>query len=142
MVEIGVDVQGEAVKTDPVTDPHPDRADLLLAPAAAVDPDPDPPLAPLAADIEAAQRADHPLFEVVDIAAHVGATGTEFQHDIADALPRAVIGLSAAAPGPVDRAPARAQHLPVHGPGTAGPDPRELPPSHQSPPLSPPTRRT
>src|SRR3546814_16610309 len=126
MVEIGVDVQGEAVKTDPVTDPHPDRADLLLAPAAAVDPDPDPPLAPLAADIEAAQRADHPLFEVVDIAAHVGATGTEVQHDIADALSRAVIGVSAAAPGAVDREPARDEQSHVSGAGPGGIERRGL----------------
>jgi hypothetical protein len=50
----------------------PRARDLVLRPAGAVhDPDADPALPPLAADVEAVERADQPLLEAVDIGADV-----------------------------------------------------------------------
>src|SRR6185312_3231696 len=67
MLEGRVQVDGDAVEGHPLPDAHPDGGDLVLPPAAPVDPDADPARAPLAADIEAGEGADDPFLEIADI---------------------------------------------------------------------------
>src|SRR5689334_13301353 len=102
MVELGIDVERHAVIGHPASHPHPDGCDLFLGPGAN-HPDADLTVAPLTADAETQERADHPLFEPVDMAADVALAPGEIEHDISDALPRPVIGVAAAAPGAVHR---------------------------------------
>jgi hypothetical protein len=85
-----------------VPDADADRADLVLAAAAAVDPDADPARPPLALHIEAGQGGDHPVLELADKGSDVAAVPLQVQHHIGDPLPRPVPGVLAAAPGCVD----------------------------------------
>ncbi len=66
-------------------------------------PDADASLAQFALHIEACQRCDQPAFEVADKGAHIGIAALQVEHDIGHALPRPVIGVLAAAPGPEHR---------------------------------------
>ena len=70
---------------------HPDAegGDLVLAAAAAGDPDADPAVAPLAPDVEAGEGADDPFLEVVDEAAQVRSAPLQVEHDIGHPLARA-----------------------------------------------------
>ena len=79
-----------------------DRADLGFVGAAA-GPDADPPgLAPRL-DAEVGERGDHPAFEAMDEAANVAPALLEVEHEVADPLAGAVIGVAPAAPGLVHR---------------------------------------
>src|SRR3546814_7873327 len=93
----------------PVADPHADGGDLVLAArplgGTAVDPDADPAVADLAAQVELCQSGDHPVLHPADEGAHVLSAPVEVQHDIGDALARAVIGELAPPTGLVDRKP-------------------------------------
>src|SRR5260221_3864153 len=82
--------------------------DLVLAPApekvrAAVDPDADAAVAPLAAHGEARQSRDDPRLELADEGADVLLAAREVEHHIGHALAGPVIGVLAAATGLVDR---------------------------------------
>ena len=103
MLELGVAVEGDAVVGDPMPHAHPDGGDLVLAPVRLRHPDADPARAPLASDTQAGEGADHPFLEGLDVAAQVAAAAGEIEHDIGDALARAVIGELAAAPAAMDR---------------------------------------
>ena len=104
MLKGGVEIDGDAVEGHPLPDAHPDGGDLVLPPAAAIDPDADPARAALAADIEAGQGRDDPFLEVADIGADIRPVpALQVEHDIADPLAGAVIGVLAAPAGPVDR---------------------------------------
>src|SRR6185437_14924290 len=61
------------------------------------DPDADAPRPPFSAQIELRQGADEPFLEAVDEGPDVAAAALEVEHDIADALPRPVIGVLPAA---------------------------------------------
>src|SRR6201987_3830404 len=100
MIELGIAVDGRAVIGPPMPHAHADRGDLFLLPAVPHHPDADAALAALAADVEAHERADDPLFEPVDVAAHVAIAAGKIEHDIGDALPGSVIGVAAASAGP------------------------------------------
>src|SRR5205085_4070973 len=76
--------------------PDAERADLLLVRAFS-DPDADATLGAMRSDPELGEGADHPAFECMDKAADVAPALFEVEHHVADALPRAVIGVSAAA---------------------------------------------
>src|SRR5579883_25360 len=52
MREIGIDIEGDAVKADPMAHADADGGDLLLAALALVDPDADAARAPLARHVE------------------------------------------------------------------------------------------
>src|SRR5260221_14158026 len=73
VVEIRGDVEGNAVEAHPMPHADAERGDLALASAALVDPDTDAAGAPLAPEIEAGQRADHPFLEPLDIGTQVAA---------------------------------------------------------------------
>ena len=73
MLQVRFDIDGDAVEGDPVPDAYADRRDLVLAAAAAVDPDTDPSLASFAFDIEGGERANHPFLQVVHEATHIRA---------------------------------------------------------------------
>src|SRR4051812_14385994 len=135
MVEVGIDVQREAVIGHPAAHSHPDRGDLVLAPAlvrqAPGNPDADPSGAPLALDVEARQRRDDPLLKAPDMAAYVAAPFLQIEHDIGDALPRSVIGVLTAAAGAMHRQARRVEQIlrPRAGPG--GVERRVLQKPHQ-----------
>src|SRR4029077_9839904 len=108
MIELGIDVQRDAVIADPVTHPDADRGDLVLMTAGPRDPSPDPAVAALAPDVEPRQGADHPFLEPPDMAAHIAPPRTQFgpikiEHHIGNALAGAVIGVLPAAAALVDR---------------------------------------
>src|SRR6516162_7656036 len=103
MVELGIDVECDAMIGHPAPHAHADRGDLFLTTTGPRDPDTDAAVAPLTADVEMHERVDHPLFEPVDMAAHIAVAADEIQHDIGDALAGAVISVAAAAPGSVHR---------------------------------------
>ena len=67
------------------------------------DPDADAVLAPLAAHIEGGERADEPLLQRRDEAAHVRRAALQVEHHIGHALAGPVIGELPAAAGLVDR---------------------------------------
>src|SRR4029077_16069621 len=95
-----------AVQADPALEPDADRRDLVLVTGAALrprHPHADALLAPLAADVEAAERADQPFLQRRHEQPHVGAPLPDIQHEIDHALARTVIGELAAAAGFVDR---------------------------------------
>ena len=119
MLEVGIDVERHAVIGHPAPHPHADRGDLGLA-GAMLDPDADPALAPLAVDFEACERANHPFFEVVDVAVHVLTAAGEIEHDIGDALPRPVIGVLPAAPGAMYRKAPGSEEVLVTGASPGG----------------------
>ena len=110
-VEIGIDVERDAVQRRPAPHAHADGGDLVLGRFAQRrrrlvgprDPDADPVLARLADDVERLQRLDQPAFERGHIGAHVGPAALEVEHDISDPLPGSVIGELAAASGAMDR---------------------------------------
>jgi hypothetical protein len=55
--------------------------------------------------------ADHPLLEPVHVAAHIAIAPREIEQHIGDALPGPVIGVAAAAPGPVHRQEVRVEQV-------------------------------
>ena len=67
--QVRLDVERDAVITDPAPDAHPDGGDLVLAARTAIDPDADPALAPRAGDVEARQRRDQPVLQIAHEAA-------------------------------------------------------------------------
>ena len=106
MRELRLDVERDTMERDPALQPDADRGNLVLTSATFVGPahpDPDAILAPLAADIEGQERADHPFFQRRDVAAHVGAALAQVEHQIGDPLARTVVGELAAAAGVMHR---------------------------------------
>ena len=120
MCEIGRDVQRKAVERDPAFHAHAYRADLRLAPVRCVGPDADAPFGAAGLDPEQRQRVDHPAFERGDIGAYIAPAPRQVELDIADALARAVIGVSPAAARIIDRK-ARVEQL-----GGVGARPRRI----------------
>ena len=111
MVELRIDVECDAMIGHPAPHAHADRGDLFLASAGPRNPDADAAVAPLTADAELRERADHPLLEPVHVAAHIAIAAGEIEHDIGDALPGPVIGVAAAAAGPVHRQVVRVEQV-------------------------------
>src|SRR5215212_538515 len=77
MGEIRVNVEADAVIRYPAADSDPDGGDLVFRRDALVgpaDPDADPVLAPLAADVELGERPDQPGLECCHVAAQVRPT--------------------------------------------------------------------
>ena len=108
--EIGVHVEREAVTRLPTGDVHPDRRDLpgvrrgLLA-----DPHPRPFRNPPRGNAEARHRADHRLFQIPHVLAHVLPIPGELEDGVAHHLPGAVVRDVAAAAGLEDLEAARPQ---------------------------------
>ncbi len=101
MREVGIDVERHAVQRDPMRDADADGGDLVLVAFAffrPAHPDADAVLAPLAAHVEAAKRADDPFLQRGHVAAHVRETPLQVEHHIGHALARPVIGHLPAAP--------------------------------------------
>ena len=84
------------------------------------------PVAALAAHAEARERADDPFLEPVHVAAHIAVAAGEIEHDIGDALPGSVIGIAAAAAGPVHRQALRVEQVFVARAGPGGVERRVL----------------
>src|SRR6202011_888853 len=88
----------------PAPDPDPNRRDLVLGDLAGFtaglfrprDPDPDPVRAPLALDIESAQRRDDPGFQRAHEGAQIRVSAIEIEHHINNPLARAMVGELAA----------------------------------------------
>src|SRR4051794_23932477 len=102
MLELGLDVERDAVKAHPAPHADADRGDLVLDLEALVGPahpDADPVLAPLTLDVEAREAADQPFLERRDEGTHVRAAPLQVEHDIGNALAGAVIGELPAAAG-------------------------------------------
>src|SRR5579864_1132383 len=84
---------------DPASQPHADRRDLVLLAIGVNDPDSDALRSSFALDSEMRQRADQPILEAAYKASHVGFAPAQVEHDVSDALSRAVIGELPAAAG-------------------------------------------
>src|SRR5689334_13513317 len=112
------------MKGDPAAYPDADRRDLVLVTAGPGDPDTDPIVAPLAGDAEPRQRPDHPFLEPPDMATHVPTAPrhrpVEIEHQIGDALARAVIGVLATAAALEDRQPVGIEQVLGAGAGAGG----------------------
>src|SRR5688572_8260311 len=91
-----------------------------------VDPDADAPGRAAGDDAELGERADHPSFEGMDESPHVPAPALEVELDVDHALARAVIGVSPAAAGGVDRQALRVEQLGRVGAGAGGVEGRML----------------
>ena len=124
VVQVRIDVHRKAVQRDPAPHAHADRPDLRF-PRGRVNPDTDAPVDRARSDAELRQRADHPLFECVDVAPHVAPAFVQVELDIADPLTGAVIGVAPAAPGLVD-GKARIDQLGRIGAGAGGVERRVL----------------
>src|SRR5258705_7516435 len=96
MRQVGSDVDGETVESDPALYADPQSPDLGLVWTLA-DPDSDAALRAVRIYAKATQSVDHPLFEGMNEAANVFSAPFEVEHHIADALPRPVIGVTPAA---------------------------------------------
>src|SRR5260370_10240479 len=104
----------------PLPYPHPDRGDLCLASVRSRNPDPGTAVATLALHIEAPEGPDYPFFELVNIAAHILSAPAQIEHDVADALSRAVIGIAATAAGAMHRQALRIEKIVVARTGPGG----------------------
>src|SRR5215213_4732471 len=93
-VDVGGDVEREAVARDPSRNPHADRPDFLVS-------DPRATEALNAAGFDAVLRAhaDHHLFEIANVTVDVAPIGIEIDDWIANELTGTVIRHIAAAPG-------------------------------------------
>ena len=94
MVEIGGEVQGEAVHGDPALHVDADRGDLVFA-----DPDAGFIISPDPRDAEADQGANQDFFQLPEVLSEVGAVAGEVQDGITDNLTGAVVGYVSAAVG-------------------------------------------
>ena len=84
------------------------------------------PVGAVRVNAELGQRIDHPLFERMDEAADVFAALFEVEHDVADALAGAVIGIAPAAAGIEHRQAERVDELGRVGAGARGEQRRVL----------------
>src|SRR6516164_8504707 len=131
MVELGIDVERDTMIGHPAPHAHADRGDLFLLAAALPHPDTAPAGAPLAADAKMRECADHPLLEPVHMAAHIAIAAVEIEHDIGNALPGSVIGVAAAAAGPVHRQESRVEQVFLARAGPGGVERRVLEEPHE-----------
>src|SRR5262245_46838578 len=94
MRKVGIDVDRDAVQADPALNTDADGGDLVLAARLVVPAHPytDAVLAAFTVDAEGCERADDPFLERDNEAAHVTAATLEIEHQVDDALARAVIG--------------------------------------------------
>jgi hypothetical protein len=90
------------VHRDPSPDAHADRADLRFT-GRRIDPDADPSVDRPRRNIQLGKCIDQPVFQRMNENTDIATAFFEIELDIADALSRAVIGVSPAAPGAVNR---------------------------------------
>ena len=102
MAKVGIDIDGKTMERHPAAHPYAQRADLRLSPVAVIGPDADPPVRPPRRYAEISERRDHPAFEMVHEIADILAALAQVDVEIADPLPRPMIGVAAAAPGIID----------------------------------------
>jgi hypothetical protein len=104
MVELGVDVECEAVTRDPSRDAHPNGRDLLVA-----HPDAGQPFDAAGIDTVIGGRANEDRFEIAHVTVNVATVGVQVDDRIADNLPGPVIGDIAPATGLVNVDAARGE---------------------------------
>ena len=97
MVEVGGDIEREAVARNPARDAYADRRELLLA-----DPDAGQPFHPTSLDAVIGGGTDEDGFEVAHVAVDVAAARVQVDDGITDELPGTVIGDVAAPAGLMD----------------------------------------
>src|SRR5690606_12824808 len=101
MVQVGADVERDAVEGHPFRHTNAYRGDLVLSERPALgspDPHANPALTLFALDIERSKRVDHPVLEPLYETTNVAPALAQVEHDTGNALPRAVIGIWPAAP--------------------------------------------
>ena len=129
MIEVGIDIEGDAVKRDPAPQPYTDGRDLVLDPRSAIgarNPHADTVLAAFSPDVEIGEGGDDPALKRADKRAHVLAAPLEVQHRIGDALAWPMIGELTAATSPMDRKPVRRDEVLRPGRGAGGIERRVL----------------
>src|SRR5690242_17428360 len=126
MAELGIDIESDPVIAHPLPHAHSNGCDLFLVPVSSLYPDTDTTIAAFAAHAEPGEGSDYPFFELVDVTAHILSAPAQIEHDVGDALSRAVIGVAAAAAGAVHRQPARLEKIFVAGAGPGGVERRVL----------------
>ena len=95
MAEIGVYIDRESMHRDPFPDANSNRANLGFLPVRSVAPDSNPAIHGPRHDPEFSKRGFHPMLQRVNKAAHIRVACLQIQNDIADPLPRTVIGMPA-----------------------------------------------
>ena len=126
MRQIGVEVDRNPVIGHPAADPNADRGDLGFGAVRPGQPDADPPLAPLAVEVEVREGPDHPFLEPPDVRPEVRTATLQIEHQVGDPLARAVIGVLAAAAGREHREAGRCQQVLGACAGTGGVERRVL----------------
>ncbi|MCY1370625.1 hypothetical protein D9M69_577250 [compost metagenome] len=119
MFEFRLDIDCNAVETDPATQPNADSCDLVFAHAAigkwrlfrAHNPYANAICASFTPDVELRKRLDDPLFKRRYKCAHIFTASFEVEHDIGHALAGTMIGVFAATPGVKDWKTIRCQQI-------------------------------
>ncbi len=115
MRKVRFDIDGDAVKGNPFAHPDTDGGDLVLPKGptgiGTINPDADPTLAPFPLDVEKLQAADHPFFQIMNIAADIRSAPLQVNHRIGNPLSRPVIGELPAAPCFIDGESVGAQQV-------------------------------
>jgi len=99
MRQIRRQVHRKPVHRDPAADADTDGSDLRLIAIGAVGPDAHTPFGAPRFDTEVGQRIDDPAFDGMNKSAHIARTFAKIEHEVADPLPGAVVGVPSAAPG-------------------------------------------
>ena len=111
---------------DPAADADADRGDLGFGAIRLGQPDADPPLAPLAPEVEVREGSDHPLLEPPDVRPEVRPAALQIEHQVGDPLTRAMIGVLATPAGREHREAGRRQQVLGARAGTGGVERRVL----------------
>ena len=114
VLEVGLDVEADAVEAHPVAQPEADRGDLVLDIGATLrpaHPDADAIGPDLAGNVEPRQRGDQPRLQQRHEAADIATATAQVEHHVGDALTRPVIGELPAAARLMHREPVRLQQI-------------------------------
>ena len=97
MTEVGFDIQGDPMETDPFSQTDTDRGDFVFAQGAtrfgAIHPDSNAPDAAFPPDIKGVQGIGYPGFQRRDESSDVPSAPIEVQHHITNPLSGSVIGI-------------------------------------------------
>jgi hypothetical protein len=110
VLEVGANVQREAVACDPSADSHANRRHFFFA-SIGSHPDARAPCEAATLDVKFAERDDQGLFDVTDVAMYIATIGPQVEDWVTDELTRPVVRDVAAAAGLENRHAFRGQNL-------------------------------
>ncbi len=98
MIEVGADIDREAMGADPVAQSDSDGGDFFI-----FDPNAGLLFAPLADEIKGGEGEDDPIFDLSNEAADITSAAVQIKHKIDDALAGPMISHFSTAPSFIDR---------------------------------------